>query len=57
MRLWRTTKHENSQTRGKSFIFNKRSGYFHSRRVIYEKDYSYRRAIMGSTRMARRAGM
>jgi hypothetical protein len=26
-------------------------------RAICAKDYSYRRAIMGSTRMARRAGM
>jgi len=32
MRLWRTTKHENSQTGRKSFIFNTRSGYFHSSR-------------------------
>jgi hypothetical protein len=30
MRLWCTTKHENSQTGRKSFIFNTRSGYFHS---------------------------
>jgi len=31
---WRTTKHENSQAVRKSFIFNTRSGYFHSRRLI-----------------------
>jgi hypothetical protein len=30
MRLWRTTKHENSQTGRKPFIFNTHSGYFHS---------------------------
>jgi uncharacterized protein DUF4440 len=33
MRLWRTTKHENSQSGRKSFVFNTRSGYFHSRRL------------------------
>jgi hypothetical protein len=30
MRLWRTTKHENSQTGRKSFIFNTHFRYFHS---------------------------
>jgi hypothetical protein len=30
MRLWRTTKHENSQTGRKPFIFNTHSSYFHS---------------------------
>jgi hypothetical protein len=41
MRLWRTTKHENSQTGRKSFIFNTHFRYFHSSALTGARAYGF----------------